>query len=56
MTERNAPDVGPDGVAVEGMVNKAGLALFGYFGNNPVQAGRNLRADQPDAGIEQPDG
>ena len=56
MTERNDPDVGPDGVAVEGMVNKAGLASFGYFGNNPVQAGWNLRADQPAVGIEQSNG
>ena len=28
-------------------------ALFWYFGNNPVQARWNLRADQPDVGVDQ---
>ena len=56
MTERIVPDAGADGVAVEGMVNKAGLALFGYFGNDPVQAGWHLRADQADVGVEQAGG
>ena len=32
------------------------FALFGYFGNDPVQAGWNLRADQADVGVEQADG
>ena len=32
------------------------FALSGYFSNNAVEAGWNLRADQLDVGIEQPDG
>ena len=33
---------------------QAALALctFGYFANNPVEAGWNLRADQPAVGVE----
>ena len=31
------------------------LAFSWYFGNNPVQAGWNLRADQPAVGVEQMD-
>ena len=32
------------------------FALFGYFGNDPVQARWNLRADKSAVGVEQADG
>ena len=32
------------------------FALFGYFGNDPIQARWNLRADQSAVGVEQADG